>query len=157
MTIETATEDASAPAASARPGEDQSYLIGETIYLRGAQLSDAKWATAWRQAPFPVSAESAEQLLKKSVPKDDEQHRALLIACRRDDGRPVGSARIDYSDPITTMVELHADPALGATGAHVQAEMLGQIVPWISGERFKPVVEFAEPFGLWHVPQLAWR
>ena len=54
MTIETASvdEDAS-PAEIARPGEGQSYLIGDTIYLRGAELGDAKWATAWRPTTVP--------------------------------------------------------------------------------------------------------
>jgi RimJ/RimL family protein N-acetyltransferase len=148
MMTETAAEDASLVAAPARPDDAQSYLIGESIYLRGAQLSDAKWATAWRQTPFPVSAETAEEQLKKNVPKDDERHRALLIACRRDDGRPVGSARIDYADPITTTVAMHADPALGEVAALVQAEMLGQLVPWITYERFKPAVSLATDAGL---------
>ena len=113
-----------APSRARGPG-DQSYLIGETIYLRGAQLSDAQWATAWRQTPFPVSAETAEEQLKKRVPGDSERHRALLIACRRDDG-----------------------PALGAAGAGMQAEMLGLLVPWISGERFRPVVGLTTDAGL---------
>ena len=140
MTTETATEDATPPAAPERPADAQSYLIGESIYLRGAQLSDARWATAWRQTPFPISAEKAEEHLKASVPKDAERHRALLIACRRDDGRPVGSARVDYGDPITASLTLHADPALGEAGGRVQAEMLAQLVPWVTGERFKPAV-----------------
>jgi ribosomal-protein-alanine N-acetyltransferase len=148
MTTETATDDASLMAAPARPGTPQSYLIGESIYLRGAQLSDARWATAWRQTPFPVSAETAEAQLKKRVPDDNERHRALLIACRRHDSRPVGSARIDFADPITTTVAMHADPALGAAGSGMQAEMLGLLVPWISGERFKPVVGLTTDAGL---------
>ena len=149
MTIETASvdEDAS-PAETYRPGEGQSYLIGDTIYLRGAELGDAKWATAWRPRPFPISAEEAEQQLKKNVPEEAEKRVALLIACRRDDGRPVGSARIDDSDSTSTSIALHADPALGAAGALVQAEMLGQLVPWLSGERYRPVVVLATDTGL---------
>jgi N-acetyltransferase len=131
------------PAGTTQPVASQSYLIGETIYLRGAELSDAKWATAWRPSPFPISAEKAEEQLKKKVPEDDERRQALLIACRRDDGRPVGSARIDDSNPTVTSISLHADPALRATGARVQAEMLGQLVPWIAGERNRPVVVLA--------------
>lgn len=143
MTTETVSDDAISAAAATRPDDDQSYLIGESIYLRGAQLSDAKWATAWRPAPFPISAEKTEEQLKKNGPEDDEQGKALLIACRRDDGRPIGSARIDFAEPTSTSLSLHADPALGDAGARVQAEMLGQLVPWLSGERFKPVVELA--------------
>jgi RimJ/RimL family protein N-acetyltransferase len=149
MTSETASvdEDAS-PAEINRLGEDQSYLIGDTIYLRGAELGDARWATAWRPRPFPISAKEAEKQLKKNVPAEDGKRSALLIACRRDDGRPVGSARIDGSDPTATTISLHADPALGAAGALVQAEILTQLVPWLSGERYSPVVVLATDAGL---------
>ena len=131
------------PDGSTRPVDNQAYLIGPTIYLRGAELGDARWATAWRPTPFPISAEEAEKQLKKNVPRDDEKRVALLIACRRHDGRPVGSARIDDSNPPGTSISLYADPALGAVGAQVQAEMLGQLVPWLSGERYRPVVLLA--------------
>jgi RimJ/RimL family protein N-acetyltransferase len=156
MMSETASidEDAS-PADWSRPGEGQSYLIGDTIYLRGAELGDAKWATAWRPRPFPISAEEAEKQLKKTVPNESERRVALLIACRRDDGRPVGSARIDDSNSTMTPISLHADPTLGATGALVQAEMLAQLVPWLSGERYRPVVVLATDTGLEPVRAMA--
>ena len=131
------------PAGTTRPTPSQSYLIGETIYLRGVELGDARWATAWRPSPFPISAEQAEEQLRKKVPEDDERRKALLVACRRDDGRPVGSARIDDSNPTFTSISLHADPTLGAAGARVQAEMLGQLVPWVAGERNRPAVVLA--------------
>ena len=141
MTDEPDTEDEeSSPVQITRPEENQSYLIGDTIYLRGAELGDAKWTTAWRPTPFPISAEEAEEQLKKNVPEDDKTRVAMLIACRRDDGRPVGSARIHDSEDTETFISLHADPALGAAGAEMQAEMLGQLVPWIAGERHRPVV-----------------
>ena len=149
MTSETASSDEDAsPAEVIRPGESQSYLIGDTIYLRGAEPGDAKWATAWRPRPFPISAEEAEKQLKKTVPNESERGVALLIACRRDDGRPAGSARIDESHSTVTSISLHADPALGAAGALVQAEMLAQLVPWLSGERYRPVVVLATDSGL---------
>ena len=74
MTSETASvdEDASAGRDLGR-AEGQSYLIGDTIYLRGAELGDAKWATAWRPRPFPISAEEAEKQLKKNVPDEDRE------------------------------------------------------------------------------------
>jgi RimJ/RimL family protein N-acetyltransferase len=148
MTSETASVDEDAPpAVTNRPGEGQSYLIGDTIYLRGPELGDAKWATAWRPRPFPISAEEAEKQLKKNLPDEIEKRVALLIACRRDDGRPVGSVRIDESNPTITPISLHADPGLGAAGALVQAEMLAQLVPWLSGERYRPVVVLATDTG----------
>jgi RimJ/RimL family protein N-acetyltransferase len=149
MTSEPASADADAPPAEVkRPEEAQSYLIGDTIYLRGAELGDAKWATAWRPRPFPISAEEAEKQLKKRVPEEDQKRVPLLIACHRDDGRPVGSARIDESDPTATPISLHSDPALGAAGALVQAEMLALLVPWLSGEHYRPVVVLATDTGL---------
>jgi len=148
MTSETTVDETASPADWSRPGEGQSYLIGDTIYLRGAELGDARWATAWRPRPFPISAEEAEKQLKINVPAEDQKRMALLIACRRDDGRPVGSARIDDSDPTATSLSLHADPALGAAGALVQAEVLAQLVPWLAGERYRPVVKLATDSGL---------
>ena len=103
-------------------------------------MGDAKWATAWRPQPFPISAEEAEKQLKKKVPEENDKRTSLLIACRRDDGRPVGSARIYESDPTATTLSLHADPTLGVGGAQVRAEMLAQLVPWLSGEHYAPVV-----------------
>jgi RimJ/RimL family protein N-acetyltransferase len=149
MTSETSSlEEGATPVETNRPGDGQSYLIGDTIYLRGAELGDAKWATAWRPRPFPISAEEAEKQLKKNLPDQSEKRVALLVACRREDGRPVGSARIDESDPTATSVSLHADPTLGAAGAQVQAEMVAQLVPWLSGERFSPVVVLTTDAGL---------
>ena len=141
MTAETATaESDTASAPIARPDAGQKYLIGETIYLRGLELGDAQWTTAWRPAPFPMSARLAEEKLKKDVPKESEQRKTRLVACRRDDGRPVGSARVDDDDATVSVVSLHSDPALGNMGARMQAEMLGLLLPWLSAERFRPVV-----------------
>jgi RimJ/RimL family protein N-acetyltransferase len=149
VTSETASVDEDSPPAEFnRPGQGQSYLIGDTIYLRGAELGDAKCATAWRPRPFPISAEEAKKQLKKSVPDESEKRVALLIACRRDDGLPVGSARVDESNPTITPISLHVDPTLGAAGAQVQAEMLAQLVAWLSGERYRPVVVLATDAGL---------
>jgi RimJ/RimL family protein N-acetyltransferase len=149
MTNETASVDEDSPPAEFnRLEQGQSYLIGDTIYLRGAELGDAKCATAWWPRPFPISAEEAKKQMKKSVPDESEKRVALLIACRRDDERPVGSARVDESNPTITPISLHFDPTLGAAGAQVQAEMLPQLVAWLSGERYRPVVVLATDAGL---------
>jgi RimJ/RimL family protein N-acetyltransferase len=139
MTTDTIASDETNTAAP-EMDRGQSYLIGETIYLRGAELGDAKWATAWRAVPFPISAQLAEEQLKKSIPDDLEKWKTLLIACRRDDRRPVGSARIDERHDAASFLSLHSDPALGADGDRLQAEMLEAIVPWLSTEHNRPVV-----------------
>lgn len=134
------TEEPSPGAADRRPDEGLSYLIGESIFLRGLEADDAKWAMAWRKSPFPISAQELEEQLKKSVPEQAGQRRSRLIACRRDDGRPVGSARVDDHEHTESWLSLHADPALGSAGEQVQAEMLGLLVPWLADERLRPIV-----------------
>jgi RimJ/RimL family protein N-acetyltransferase len=131
-----------------RPDEGQNYLVGETIYLRGLELGDAKWTSAWRASPFPMSAELAEEQLKKNVPEQAGRRSTRLVACRRSDGRLVGSALVNDSDATTSWLGLYADPTLGMQGAHLRAEMLGLLVPWLSGERFRPVVHLATDAGL---------
>lgn len=140
----TETTETSTP----RPDAGLTYLIGETIYLRALELGDAKWTSAWRPSPFPVSAELAEEQLKKNVPEQMEKRSTRLVACRRDDGRPVGSAQFDDSDATVCWLTLHADPVLSVAGAALQAEMLGLLVPWLSGERFRPVVMLLTDAGL---------
>ncbi len=120
--------------------QGRTFLVGETIYLRGAELGDARWAMAWRDSPFPISAEKVEEQLKKLVPEQAERRRSRLIACRRGDGRPVGSALIDDSDSLFSAISFRADPALGERGAVLEAEMLRLVLPWMAGERFRPIV-----------------
>lgn len=117
-----------------------SFLVGETIYLRGLQLGDAKWGTAWRGSPFPITAEKLEEKIKEDVPKQDLQNRARLIACRRTDDRPVGSVIVDDSLHLSAELALFSDPALGSAGAELQAEMLRIVAPWLTAERKRPVV-----------------
>jgi RimJ/RimL family protein N-acetyltransferase len=144
MTASTQTEAQESaeaePQPATRPDEGLAYLIGETIFLRGLEIGDAKWTTAWRGSPFPVSAQQAEEQIKKQAPEQGEQRIARLIACRRDNGQPVGAVLVNDHDPTDSFVTLCADPALGTEGAAIQAEALGLVVPWLSGERARPMV-----------------
>ena len=135
-----ATDESASEAPAARPDEGLTYLVGETIFLRGLEIGDAKASAAWRPSPFPISAESLEEQLKKEIPKQSDKRVERLIACRRDDGRPVGSAWIDESDQLESTLALHADPNLGNVGAQMQAEMLGLLAPWLATEHHRPVV-----------------
>lgn len=138
MTAVTETGDAIETHSTTAPAP--SFLTGETIYLRGLQLSDAKWATAWRGSLFPITAEKAEEALKVEVPRQNLEDRYRLIACRRSDGRPVGSVTLSDVAYLSTELTLSSDPALGGAGAALQAEMVRLVVPWLSAERKRPVV-----------------
>lgn len=138
MTAVTETGDAIETHSTAAPAP--SFLTGETIYLRGVQLSDARWATAWRGSLFPITAEKAEEALKEEVPKQNEQGKYRLIACRRSDGRPVGAVKLNDEEALNAELTLTSDPAMGGQGPELQAEMLRLVVPWLSTERKRPVV-----------------
>ena len=118
--------------------EQQAFLVGETLFLRGLEEEDAVRAGAWRESPYPINAERAGELIKEQTEKSPPGHR-MLVACRRSDGEPVGSLTIDRwagNDP-NTRLGIHADPARpGAESA--RAEMLGLVVDWGFGEAELP-------------------
>lgn len=118
----------------------QTFLVGETIYLRGLELSDARRASAWRSSPFPIAAERAEEMLKKELPAAAERRTTTLVACRIDGDEPVGAMTMETADWRTGWVKLHADPALGRAAADVKAEIVRLVVPWLSDERHMMVV-----------------
>ena len=154
------------------PGSaSQTFLVGDTLYLRGLELADARRANAWRGSPFPIPAERAEEVLKKEIPAQAERSNLRLIACRRDDDEPVGAATIHLEGWRIATVLLHADPALGETAA-TKAEPLRLVVPWLSDERHLmavwteldddevPVVAAAEAIGMrpaYRLREALWR
>ena len=141
MTSQTTTNDKVSTLAGPTA---QSYLIGDTIYLRGAELGDAKWATAWRPTPFPISAEEAEKQLKKNVPQDDGEA-GVATDCLSTRQRPpggMGSSSMNQIPPRRPS-RCMPTPRSAPLAAQVQAEVLGRVVPWLSGERYRPVVVLA--------------
>lgn len=118
---------------------DQTFLIGETLYLRGLEAGDATRASAWRHVPFPIPTQRAETILKEEIPAQAERTKITLLACRRSDDAPVGAARIEIEGWRTATVGFHADPALDGAAA-TKAEMLRLVVPWLSAERRLMVV-----------------
>jgi RimJ/RimL family protein N-acetyltransferase len=137
-TTTPSTEPATTPAAP--PDANLHYLVGDTIFLRGIEPADAKWGMAWWPTPFPVAAETLEELLKKQAPEGMSHHRTRLIICRRSDGRPIGSALIDEAGNIEAEIRLHLDPTLGPAADEAQGEAIRVILPWLSGERHRPMI-----------------
>jgi RimJ/RimL family protein N-acetyltransferase len=120
--------------------KDSSFLIGDSIYLRGLELGDAKQAMGWRPSPFPISSDQAEEQLKKQVPDAAERGNVRLVACRRSDGTAVGSVLLELSSPPSAYLRLSSAQSLGARGDDLQAEMLAAIVPWLTDERHWPSI-----------------
>jgi RimJ/RimL family protein N-acetyltransferase len=121
-------------------GNGSSFLVGDSIYVRGLELSDAKQAMGWRPSPFPISSEQVEEQLKKQVPDAAERREVRLVACRRSDGAAIGSVLVEFSSPPSAYLRMSAAQALGARGDELQAEMLGVILPWLTDERHCPSI-----------------
>lgn len=141
IATETTTPSTQAtPETTPAPDANLHYLVGDTIFLRGIEPADAKWGMAWWPSPFPVAAETLEDLLKKKVPEGTSHHHSRLVICRRSDGRPIGSALIDENGNIEAEMRLYMDPTLGAAGDEAQGEAIRIILPWLSGERHRPMI-----------------
>ena len=130
-TPEGTTPDPAPPAPKGSAG--QTFLIGETIYLRALELGDAKHTAAWRPSLFPIPAERAEELLKKDVPDQYKNRRWTFVACRIADDLPVGSLEWGSWDGRTSDFKVHA-PENGADTGAVKAEMVRLMVPWLLHE-----------------------
>ncbi len=144
MTTAKITAPASAIAAPAAKPDDwapsgsagQTFLVGETLYLRALEPSDAKRAAAWRPQPFPVPAEKAEEQLKELIANQQRDRTVRLLALRRADDLPVGMVQYQAWDGRTADVSLHVDPGFGPDRVvGWKAELLALTVPWLQHER----------------------
>ena len=113
----------------------QTFLVGDSLYLRPLELGDAARAGSWRGSPFPVPAARAEDFLKQEIPKEMERRKVRFVACRRADDAPVGAVVFEVQDWRTASVVPTADVALGADGSRIKAEIVRLIVPWLVEER----------------------
>ncbi|HYO28992.1 MAG TPA: GNAT family protein [Thermomicrobiales bacterium] len=121
----------------------QAYLVGPEIYLRPPRADDAGRSVAWRESPFPASSKVAGKYLEEDVPKEAGKGVLRLVACRKSDDEPVGSATVDFrEDWPTAYGRLHASPWLAEAGPATKAEMLGLLVPWLADERGAVSVAF---------------
>jgi hypothetical protein len=122
--------------------EGQTFLIGQNLYLRGIAEKDAQTVAAWHPNPFPLPPDIALDRLRKEVPKAKERDEHCLIACRRDNDRPVGSVTYHAPGWHRAWVTLHANPALSSERqVAIKAELAGLIVPYLVMERDLMAVE----------------
>lgn len=121
----------------------QTIFVGDSIVLRPPLLSDAAVAMSWRDDLWPVSQKQAETWLEKDIPNSIQNGQWRLIACRRENDEPIGSALIDENvDAPCALVRLFGSPMLAAgERERVLSEMLGLIVGWLGGERGAMAIE----------------
>jgi N-acetyltransferase len=119
--------------------EGQSFLVGDTVFLRGLEPEDARRAGGWRDSPYPISADRAAKVVEEWSGNGGSGV-TRLVACRRSDGEPVGSVRLGRwpGDFVQTDVDLYADPALPGAD-DIRAEVLRLVVGWGHGEAETPL------------------
>jgi len=113
---------------------EQTFLVGETVYLRPIEASDAKDATAWRDTIFPVSTARTEDYIKETIDKQDPFKEITLALVRKADDVVVGSIRASFSDLFADFSG-HVDPLYGEQGQTWKAEGLVLAAQWVVNEQ----------------------
>ncbi|HWK79630.1 MAG TPA: GNAT family protein [Thermomicrobiales bacterium] len=128
----------STPTATERvPGTghtEQTFLIGEHVYLRPIAAADAKAATAWRDTIFPVSTERTEDYIKETIDKQDPFKEITLALVRKADDVVVGSIHANFAW-IAADFSGHVDPLYGEQGQAWKAEGIVLVAQWVVNEQ----------------------
>jgi RimJ/RimL family protein N-acetyltransferase len=130
--------------------EGQTFLTGPNLYLRAARLTDAATAAIWRGSPFPAPVEVVEQELRERFDRGmfAEEREQLLIACRRDNGQPVGSVDMRMNGWRNPHLHFAVDPlATEDQRDATLAQMIEIVVSWTIDERDAMTLEFVTPAG----------
>lgn len=130
------------------PGySNQTFLVGEHVYLRSFAPGDEKTATSWRPSIFPKSPELIETWIKDDLPKEGKNDRSYLAIVRKADDRVVGSIRITHRT-VGKELAPHVDPLYGEIGQTWLAEAIDLVADWQIDESYVPVVGVTLPANL---------
>jgi RimJ/RimL family protein N-acetyltransferase len=114
----------------------QTFLLGETIYIRSVEEEDAQYGMFWFDTIFPKSVSRVEKWINEEMKED--RHARFYTILRKSDDRPVGSVKIErwmHSCWITP----HVNQLFGEQGDRWIAEALGLILPWIIDEQHRAI------------------
>ncbi|MEJ7837460.1 MAG: GNAT family protein [Thermomicrobiales bacterium] len=133
----SATTETTKPAPVPGTGhQGQTFLVGDLVYIRAVETSDAEYAMWWRDSPFPLSPARVETLIKEEMPKE---RRAALMVVRKSDDVPVGALWVTYHS-----IAVQIDPRFGGVYGDLATpwlcEALTMVVPWLVDEQHRPVV-----------------
>jgi len=113
---------------------EQTFLIGEEIYLRPIEEADAKVATIWRDTIFPVSAARTEDYIKETIDKQDPFKENTLAIVRKVDDVVVGSIHAGFGG-ISADLSGHVSPLYGEQGQAWKGEGLVLAASWVVDEQ----------------------
>ena len=111
----------------------QTFLVGELVYIRAIETSDAEYATWWRDSAFPLSPGRVETLIKDEYPK--EKRRAHIVL-RKSDDVPVGAIWVEYQT-VGVMVDPQFGAVFGDLATPWLCEALTLVVPWLIDEQHR--------------------
>ncbi len=146
--ISSTKSDAPAKPEEPTPGtghEGQTFLVGNEVYIRAVEPTDAKYAPSWKNTIFPKSTELYEKWIKEEMIK--EQRKATYLIIRKSDDVPVGSVITQRWEPCTYL-EPYADPLYGDHGQRWLAEALTLMLPWLVDDQHRPIVAVTVNSGL---------
>ena len=136
---------ATEPETTPEPGyADQTFLVGENVYLRGFMPGDEKTATSWRPSIFPKALELVETWIKDELPKEGRDDRSYLAIVRKSNDTVVGSIKI-FHEVVGKRLSPHVDPLYGEQGEVWLAEAVDLIADWQLGESYLPSVGVVMP------------
>lgn len=91
---------------------NQTFLVGEHIYLRTVEEDDADYAASWRQGIIRRSVSGTKSWIEDDLKDEDDLH---LLVIRKSDDRPVGSV-VRSSWKHNTWFSGYIDPLYGEQG-----------------------------------------
>lgn len=111
--------------------EQQSWLVGEHIYLRTIQEEDAEYAASWRHGMVRRSSSATESWIEDDLKDEDALH---LVIVRKSDDRPVGSLQRDAWKQ-SVWYSGYIDPLFGDEGQVWLAEAYILALQWAVDEQ----------------------
>lgn len=124
--------------------QDQTFLVGEEIYLRSFVPGDEKNAMSWRSSVFPKSPRAMKKWIKKELPKEGNNKRAHLAIVRKSDDVVVGNI-MSYHGQVSVSLYPYVDLLYGETGQKWLADAARLVARWQVDERFVPRVDVHVP------------
>ncbi len=118
----------------------QSFLVGDLVYLRTVEEDDAEYGASWRQGMIPRSVSATKSWIEDDL--KNEEHLWLVIV-RKSDDRPVGSIeRATWRHNVWLTGKI--DPIFGEDGQHWLAEAYTLVLRWVVDEQHRMLAHVEE-------------
>ncbi|HEU0166019.1 MAG TPA: GNAT family protein [Thermomicrobiales bacterium] len=112
---------------------EQTFLVGEQVYLRPIEEPDAAWTVSLRDTIFPISVKYTEEWIKETVTKQEPYKEVTLAIVRKSDDRIVGSLQAHYAD-VAAWISARVDPLFGDRAPVWKAEAIVLAAKWLVDE-----------------------